>query len=80
MPLNKGLYRAVSKWCIFDQPIESLAEAYKRHFETATGFITQTIKLLTWHAKKHEGHGTFLKLLAGDQTGRLGTKEKSHAP
>jgi len=38
MPLNKGLYRAVSKWCISDQSMESIAKAYIHHFETATRF------------------------------------------
>jgi hypothetical protein len=38
MPLNKGLYRAISKWCISDQSIESIAKASIHHFETATGF------------------------------------------
>ena len=38
MPLNKALYRAVSKWCISDQSIEFIAKAYIHHFETAIRF------------------------------------------
>jgi len=38
MPLNKGLCRAVSKWCICDQSIKSIAKAYIHHFEPATRF------------------------------------------
>jgi hypothetical protein len=36
MPLNKGLYRAVSKWGISDQSMGSIAKAHIHHFETAT--------------------------------------------
>jgi hypothetical protein len=38
MPLDKGLYRAVSKWCISQQSMESIAKPYIHHFETATRF------------------------------------------
>ena len=38
MPLNRGLCRAVSKWCISDHSMESIAKAYIHHFETATRF------------------------------------------
>ncbi len=38
MPLSNGLYKAASKWCISDQSMESIAEAYIHHFETAIRF------------------------------------------
>jgi hypothetical protein len=38
MPLNKGLFRAVSKWYISDESMECIAKASIHHFETATRF------------------------------------------
>jgi hypothetical protein len=35
IPLNKGLCGAVSKWCISDHSMESIAKTCIHHFETA---------------------------------------------
>ena len=49
MPLNRGLCRAVSKWCISDQSMESIAKAYIHHFETATRFDYER----AWQKKRY---------------------------